>query len=51
MSDTHIISLDPQRGPYVHTSDDELQAAYEQTAINPDSPSAPMILPSCCTAE
>ena len=35
---------DPHRGPFAFMADDELLAAFERVAIDPDSPTASMLL-------
>jgi predicted nucleotidyltransferase len=40
----HLTSPDPNRSPYAHTSDEDLLAAYERVAADPDAPDAPVML-------
>jgi len=35
---------DPHRGPFAFMGNDELLAAFERVAVDPDSPTAPMLL-------
>ena len=40
----HINSPDPHRGPYSDVSDEDLSAAYEREAVEPDSLTGPLLL-------